>query len=231
MVSGKLFILVTLTTVAGLAGCQSDEPATMTPRPTLTSPVALNLPVPQQEGEMSLQEAIAQRRSVRAFTDQQLSPEQIAQLLWAAQGITDPRGLRTAPSAGALYPLELYVISAGGFYHYRPAAHALDLLTEQDLRQAVWRAGLEQNALRDAPAVFLICAVYQRTAGKYGPRATRYVHLEAGHAAQNLLLQAVALGLGGVPIGAFYDDQLQAALSLPEEHEPLYLLAVGYPAE
>jgi len=104
-------------------------------------------------------------------------------------------------------------------------------LTEEDLRQAVWEAGLKQDALRDAPAVFLIAAVYERTATKYGERAERYVHLEAGHAAQNLLLQAVALGLGGVPIGAFNDDQLQSALSLPPDHAPLYLVPVGYPAE
>lgn len=152
-------------------------------------------------------------------------------MLWAAQGITDERGFRTAPSAGALYPLEVYVVSDAGFYHYLPAGHALARMAAQDARQAVWQAGLEQDALRDAPVVFLICAVYERTEKKYGQRATQYVHLEAGHAAQNLLLQAVALGLGGVPIGALYEDQLQAALSLPKDHEPLYLLAVGHPAE
>jgi SagB-type dehydrogenase family enzyme len=180
---------------------------------------------------MSLEQALAQRRSVRDFREQGLTLEQLSQLLWAAQGITNPRGFRTAPSAGALYPLELYVVSRDGFYHYRPAGHELALVAAQDVHQAVWESGLKQDALRDAPVVFLVCAVYERTAAKYGQRATQYVHIEAGHAAQNLLLQAVALGLGGVPIGALYEDQLQAALALPENHKPLYLLAVGYPAE
>jgi SagB-type dehydrogenase family enzyme len=192
---------------------------------------AISLPAPRERGEMSLEETISRRRSVRDFTEQRLTLEQLSQLLWAAQGITDPRGFRAAPSAGALYPLELYVVSADGFYHYRPKGHELVLLVAEDLHQVVWQNGLKQDALRDAPVVFLICAVYQRTAAKYGQRATRYVRIEAGHAAQNLLLQAVALGLGAVPIGAFHDDQMQAALSLPEDHEPLYLLAVGYPAE
>ena len=180
---------------------------------------------------MSLEEAIAARRSVRTFAKQQLTSEQLSQLLWAAQGITDTRGYRTAPSAGALYPLEIYVIAADGFSHYQPVTHELEALAAEDLRPAIWEGGLEQDALRDAPAVFLIAGVYARTAAKYGERAPQYVHLEAGHAAQNLLLQAVALGLGGVPIGAFYDEELQSALSLPENHVPLYLLAVGYPAE
>jgi SagB-type dehydrogenase family enzyme len=224
------FVLTTgaaLIAILGLVGCRSG-PDTPTPPPTMASPAVINLPPPRERGEMSLEEAIARRRSVRTFSDQRLTREQLSQLLWAAQGVTDPRGFRAAPSAGALYPLELYVISADGFYHYRPEGHELVLLMAKDMRQVVWQAGLKQDALRDAPVVFLIAAVYQRTAAKYGQRAARYVHIEAGHAAQNMLLQAVALGLGGVPIGAFYDDQLQAALSLPEDHEPLYLLAVGY---
>jgi SagB-type dehydrogenase family enzyme len=220
-------VLIFLTS---LAGCQS-EPDPSTPPPTLASSTTVDLPAPQSEGVVSLEESLVRRRSVRAFTDQTLTSEQLSQLLWAAQGITNPQGFRTAPSAGALYPLELYVISADGFYHYRPEGHRLVPLASTDLRPAVWEVGLKQDALRDAPVVFLICAVYERTAVKYGERATRYVHMEVGHAAQNLLLQAVAMGLGGVPIGAFYDDQLKAALSLPEDHEPLYLLSVGHPAE
>ena len=123
------------------------------------------------------------------------------------------------------------MVSAEGFYHYRPQGHRLLKLAEGDLRSAVWQHGLQQDALRDAPVVFLIAAVYQRTADKYGERATRYVHMEAGHVAQNLLLQAVALGLDGVPIGAFHDDRLGTALSLPADHALLYLLPVGYSQE
>jgi SagB-type dehydrogenase family enzyme len=214
-----------------LAACRT-QPAD--PPPTFSAPTALetiHLPAPRQQGQVSLEQALAQRRSVRDFTEQDLTREQLSQLLWAAQGVTNAQGFRTAPSAGALYPLELYVVSRDGFYHYRPTGHELALVAAQDVHQAVWEAGLKQDALRDAPVVFLLCAVYERTAAKYGQRATQYVHIEAGHAAQNLLLQAVALGLGGVPIGALYEEQLRAALALPEDHEPLYLLAVGYAAE
>lgn len=220
-----------LTIILALAACRSQA-TDASPSPTLADPERIDLPAPRLQGDVSLEQALARRRSVREFTGQDLTLEQISQLLWSAQGITDEEwGFRTAPSAGALYPLELYVVRDVELYHYQPAEHALARTEAQDARQAVWKAGLEQGALRDAPVVFLICAVYQRTAQKYGQRATQYVHIEAGHAAQNLLLQAVALGLGGVPIGALYEDQLQAALALPADHEPLYVLAVGYPAE
>jgi SagB-type dehydrogenase family enzyme len=225
-----LTMWLALVVLSGTFGCSSelDSP---TPAPTLESPIVTGLPLPREQGLLSLEQAIARRRSVRSFTDQGLTDAELSQLLWAAQGITDPRGFRAAPSAGALYPLELYVVSTFGFYHYQAHGHRLELLTEEDLRLAVWKVGLEQNALRDAPVVFLISAVFQRTAAKYGARAERYVYLEAGHAAQNLLLQAVALGLGAVPIGAFYDDELQVALSLPVDHKPLYLIPVGHPDE
>ncbi len=188
------------------------------------------LPPPVLEGSQSLESIIAERRSIRSFAGEELSAEQVGQLLWAAQGVTDPAGLRTAPSAGARYPLELYVLLPDGLYHYRPAGHELVWLTTEDLRPVVWEAGLRQEALREAPAVFLFTAVYARTAERYGDRAPRYVHMEVGHAAQNLSLQAVALGLGSVPIGAMDEAQLQRALALPEDHEPLYLVPVGYPA-
>ena len=188
------------------------------------------LPAPRLDGDMALEAAIAERRSVRTFRSDPLTQEQIGQLLWAAQGITDDlQGFRAAPSAGALYPLEIYVILPDGLYHYQPDGHRLTRLTTEDLRSAVWEAGLRQGALREAPAIFLFTAVYARTAERYGDRAPRYVHIEVGHAAQNLLLQAVALGLSSVPIGAMEDEQLQSALDLPDEHEPLYLLPVGYP--
>jgi SagB-type dehydrogenase family enzyme len=219
-----------LVVLASGVGC-SSKPNPASPTLTPKSPVMIQLPKPREQGPLSLEEAIARRRSVRNFTSQGLTDTELSQLLWAAQGITDPQGFRTAPSAGALYPLELYVVSTDGFYHYQPYGHQLDLLKEDDLRLVVWKAGLEQNVLRDAPVVFLVAAVFQRTANKYGARAERYVYMEAGHAAQNLLLQAVALGLAAVPIGAFYDDELQVALSLPTDHKPLYLIPVGYPDE
>jgi SagB-type dehydrogenase family enzyme len=179
---------------------------------------------------MSLEETLARRRSVREFSDKPLSDQDVSQLLWAAQGITHPEGLRTAPSAGALYPLELYLVNAAGFYRYDPQRHKLQRRSERDLRSALYRAALEQDSVRDAPAVFVITAIYGRTARKYGDvRSPRYVHMEAGHAAQNLLLQAVALGLGAVPVGAFNDAQVQKLLGLAVEEQPLYLIPTGHP--
>jgi SagB-type dehydrogenase family enzyme len=190
----------------------------------------MKLPAPARQGRMSLEETLARRRSVREFTHEPLTEQELSQLLWATQGITEPAGYRTAPSAGALYPLEIYVAMASGFYHYAPREHRLNRCSDRDLRPALFRAGLEQEAITLAPAVFVIAAVYERTAQKYGEaRSPRYVHMEAGHAAQNLLLEAVALGLGAVPIGAFHDAQIQKALSLPVEHRPLYLIPVGHP--
>jgi SagB-type dehydrogenase family enzyme len=184
---------------------------------------------PRLKGELSLEETLAQRRSVRSFAEEDLTLEEISQLLWAAQGTTSAWGGRTAPSAGALYPLEVYVATANGLYRYVPHGHKVIIESQDDLRLKLWEVALEQDAIREAPAVFVITAVTERTAGKYGDRAERYVKLEAGHACQNILLQAVALDLGAVPIGAFYDDQVQAVLSLPPDHEPLYLIPVGHP--
>jgi SagB-type dehydrogenase family enzyme len=141
---------------------------------------------------------------------------ELGQLLWAAQGITSDRGLRTAPSAGALYPLELYAAVPEGVFRYEPHEHQLVSISSQDLREGLKNAALGQEPVGQAPAVFILTAVYQRTAVKYGTeRGPRYVHLEAGHAAQNLLLEAVALGLGAVPIGAFDEKAVQGVLGLP----------------
>ncbi len=214
-------------------GATGASPPSPTRRPLASSlpPETLDLPSPRATGDVSLEETLARRRSVRQYTNEQLTPEDISQLLWAAQGITCDWGGRTAPSAGALYPLEVYVATPEGLCHYLPDGHRVEALAGEDLRPALARAGLDQDAIQDAPAVFVIAAVYARTAGKYGDRAERYVKLEAGHVGQNLLLQAVALGLGGVPIGAFHDDQVQRALDLPADHEPLYLIPVGHPAD
>ncbi len=187
------------------------------------------LPPPRTAGPVSLEQALAQRRSVRSYAPRPLSWSEVSQLLWAAQGITDPRGFRTAPSAGALYPLEVYLALPQGWYHYRPQGHLLEQLGDEDLRPQLWEAGLRQDALREAPAVLVLVAVPARTEAKYGARALRYVQLEAGHAAQNLLLQATALGLGAVPIGAFDDEGVRRALRLSADTLPLYLIPVGEP--
>ena len=188
------------------------------------------LPEPVTRGQhFSLEETLAVRRSVREFTVEPLTLAEISQLLWAAQGVTDVEGLRTAPSAGALYPLELYVATSEGFYKYDLARHALNLRSSDNVKRALRDAALAEDAITKAPAVFLITAVLARTQRKYGQWAERYVHMEVGHAAQNLLLQAVALDLGGVPIAALNDDEICDALQLPANESPLYLLPVGHP--
>ncbi len=221
-------ILVLLALVGGLAAC-SQAPSPQAPV-TKTS-AAIPLPSPVLASTKSLEEVLAQRRSVREFKDQPLTTAQLGQLLWAAQGITHDRGYRTAPSAGALYPLELYVATPEGVFRYDPGQHQLLSTSPDDARANLYQVALRQEPVRQAPAVFIVAAVFQRTAEKYGQeRSPRYVHLEAGHAAQNLLLQAVALGLGAVPIGAFHDEDVQRVLGLPTDQEPLYLIPVGVPA-
>ncbi|MBM3130785.1 MAG: SagB/ThcOx family dehydrogenase [Chloroflexi bacterium] len=204
----------------------------MPPTSTATRPSdpPIALPPPRAKGTLSLEETLARRRSVREFTDAPLTLAELGQLLWAAQGITHPAGLRAAPSAGALYPLEAYAVTRDAVYRYEPAAHQLIVHTRGDARAALYTVALLQDSILRAPTTIVIAAVYARTSQKYGEERTpRYVALEAGHAAQNILLQAVALDLGAVPLGAFLDDRVQQALALPREHQPLYLIPVGHP--
>jgi len=227
---GVLQAVFALTALAqGLGACAS----TPAPDPPLdTGAAVIELPLPTRISEMDLEEALGNRRSVREYADQPLTTTEIGQLLWAAQGITDERGYRTAPSAGALYPLDIYLLTAAGVYQYDPLHHRLLAVGQDDARPALYQASLEQEPVRQAPAVFVLTAVYARTAQKYGEeRSPRYVHMEAGHAAQNLLLEATALGLGAVPIGAFHDQQVQEALGLGGDHQPLYLIPVGHQTE
>lgn len=187
----------------------------------------IDLSSPTQKGKMSLEETLKKRESIRDFSSKPLTKAEMSQLLWALQGTTRNWGARTAPSAGALFPLEIYVVMKEGVFHYWPKDHNLVRKKEQDIRNPLSKAASGQDCIRKAPAVFVIAAVYERTARKYGNRAERYVKMEAGHAAQNLLLQAVSLGLGAVPVGAFQDEQVRQVLNLPVNHEPLYLIPVG----
>ncbi len=177
---------------------------------------------------MTVEEAIRQRRSTRAFTGDAIAHDATARLCFVAQGITDPAGgLRAAPSAGALYPLELYVVEPSGVFHYHPRGSVLTRIATGDRREALARASLGQDAVRRAGAAFVITAVYSRTRTKYGDRAERFALLEAGHAAQNVLLEATSLRLGSVPIGAFDDDAVKRVIDAPEEETPVYVIAVG----
>ena len=198
-----------------------------------TTPVFISLPDPVTSGEAPLETLLQQRRSVREYQEAALELSAIGQLLWAAQGITDPQGLRTAPSAGALYPLELYVVAgnvdglAPGVYHYHPGRHRLQQTRPDDLRHLLARAAHGQSWVRTAAAVVVVTAVYDRTTRKYGERGIRYVHMEVGHAAQNLFLQAEALGLAAVVVGAFEDDAVATTLGLPTDAQPLMLIPVA----
>ena len=193
----------------------------------------ISLPEPRRDSAYSLERAFVERRSVREFGDAPLSLAQLAQLAWAAQGVVAASGRRTTPSAGALYPLELYIVAANvkdlaaGVYRYEPARHRLAPVAEGDRRRRLADAALGQAWLAQAPLVFVIAAVERRTTAKYGQRGVRYVHMEAGHAAQNILLQARALDLDAVPVGAFSDAEVQAVTALPEDTRPLYLVPVG----
>ncbi|MBW2289054.1 MAG: SagB/ThcOx family dehydrogenase [Deltaproteobacteria bacterium] len=191
------------------------------------------LPAPQRGGAGSLADVLARRRSVREFAKGPLTLAAVSQLLWAAQGITGRDGQRTAPSAGALYPLELYLVAGAvtglevGVYRYQPKRHRLLLHMKGDPRGELADAALEQEWVAEAPGVLVICAVYRRSERKYGRRAPRYVHMEVGHAAQNVYLQAMALDLGTVMVGAFHDRQLARVLQLPEDVEPLGVMPIG----
>lgn len=191
----------------------------------------IRLPAPITKGKVSLEEAILKRRSQRTFIQKDLNLEQISQLLWAAQGITAKGGgfgFRSAPSAGALYPIEIYLLTKDGFFHYLPEGHSLEILGEKDLRSALANVALGQEAISQAALDIVICAVYPRVTAKYGQRGIRYTHIETGHVAQNVHLQAVVLGLESVPIGAFSDEAVKKLLLLPQDYEPLYIIPVGY---
>ncbi len=188
------------------------------------------LPSPSP-GPTSLDEVLRERRSIRSFTDEPLDADEVTHLLWSTQGRTADWGGRTAPSAGALYPLEVYAATADGFVRYVADGHRVAQLGAEDRRGAIADAVAGGDTARGAPALFVITAVVARTAEKYGDRAERYAFLEAGHACQNLLLEATALGLGAVPMGAFDDDGLRSALGVGDDEQPLYVVPVGRPAD
>jgi SagB-type dehydrogenase family enzyme len=193
----------------------------------------VTLPKPRYDSKVSIEQTLLKRRSIRSFADKPLTLQDVSQLLWAAQGITDPAGLRTAPSAGALYPLEVYAVAGNvkdltsGVYKYEPEKHQLVRVMDGDIRDKLANAALGQSSVRGGAVAFVITAVYERTTSKYGDRGIRYVQIEVGHAAENLCLQATAMDLGAVTVGAFDDGQVATVLNLPEDEQPLYIIPVG----
>jgi SagB-type dehydrogenase family enzyme len=194
---------------------------------------AIELPAPRLTNGHPLERALQERRSVREFSKEALGVEEVSQLVWAAQGITHSDGFRTAPSAGALYPLELYIAVGNviglepGVYKYLPSSHQLVTVVAEDRRRQLANAALDQSWMQNAAAVLVFAAVETRTTWKYGRRGIRYIHIEVGHAAQNVFLQAVALGLGAAVVGAFDDSSVARVMSLEKEEQALYLMPVG----
>jgi SagB-type dehydrogenase family enzyme len=187
----------------------------------------ITLDKPDTKGTMTLEQAIATRRSRRHFLSESLSLTQIGQLCWSAQGFTSGRGYRATPSAGATYPLELFMVSDDGLFYYLSVKHQLERLRDEDMRSRLASAAWGQEFIEDAPITLVFTAEFSRTTQRYGQRGIRYVYMEAGHAAENIHLQAEALGLGSVAVGAFDDDSVSKVLSLPEQFAPVYMVVVG----
>ena len=206
----------------------------------------IKLPSPQLKGKVSLEETILRRRAVRRYRREPLDLSQLSQILWSAQGITGTREFRAAPSAGATYPLEIFVFVGkqgviaseakqapeelqAGIYHYEADSHSLSLHKPADLRPDLARATLDQEFIIDAPVDIVICALYHRTSYRYGRRGERYVHIEVGHIGENIHLQAVALGLATMEVGAFHDEEVRKVLGVDEQIKPLYIMPLGKP--
>lgn len=198
---------------------------------------SISLPKPSFDGKVSLEKTIKERRTIRDFKERTLSLAYLSQLLWAAQGITDPlERKRAAPSGGALYPLDVYALvgesgvekTEAGIYHYLPKEHSVLLISKGDRRREMASASLGQMWMAKAPVIFIITAEYKRITGKYGEKGIRYALIEVGHAGQNLFLQAEALGLGAGIVGAFNDLEVSKVAGLPSKHEPLLMMPVGY---
>ncbi len=198
--------------------------------------VVMILPEPDLDGQASVEKAIKRRRTVRSFSPQPITIQQLSQLLFAAQGITEDHGFkRAAPSGGALYPLDIYAVVGeksvagidAGIYHYLPGGHRIELTAVGDRRVPIARASLHQMWMAQPPLNFVITAEYDRICSKYGKRGVRYAMIEAGHVGQNIFLQAETLGLKAGIVGAFADVQLIQAMDIPRQHEPLLVMPVG----
>ena len=211
------------------AGCVSSAPPEVMDE-TQRYSKSFELAEPELSGSSSLEQTLEERRSTRDFTAEEVPLDTIGQLFWAGQGITDDVGHRTAPSAGARYPIELYAISASTFMHYLPEGHRVEQRTDTTTLSLLSPAAFQQGFVSDAPLVLVITAVPARTEAEYGAVAHDLVNREAGHVAQNILLQATSLGLAAVPVGGFDPAEVARLLALAPGEDVLYLLPVGYPA-
>ena len=193
----------------------------------------IKLPKPRLKGTIAVEQAIRRRRSTRQFPDKPVSLEDLSQVLWAAQGVTGAYNERTAPSAGSTFPLEMYVVAGNvsdlpaGVYKYEPRAHKLSRISSGDIRAGLAEAAIQQKCVSRCAVAVVLAAVYERTTAEYGERGIQYVHMEIGHVGQNIHLQAAALGLGSVAVGAFEDHAVASLLGLPRNEHPLYIMPLG----
>ncbi len=183
---------------------------------------------PNSKGKINLEECITNRKSIRRFKDKEIEIDMISKILWAAQGIK--LNNRTVPSAGATYPLEIFLVyKKKGLFYFNSKENKIEQIIGLDLSYKLAIAALNQMFINQAAINIIICADYSRTCDRYGDRGIRYVYIEVGHCAQNIHLEAVALGLGSVPIGAFRDIEVKKLLKLPENLTPIYIIPIGYP--
>ena len=199
--------------------------------------IALHPPVPN--GSTSIDEALKRRKSIRQFSTKSLNEKQLSYLLWASTGVQRQEGeheFRTAPSAGALYPIETYLVVSSvedipqGVYHYSIGSHALEELNAGDFRRAITIAAMGQRMCMEATVVFIWTAIFQRSKWKYGQRAYRYVYLDAGHIAENLALSATSIGIGSCHIAAIFDDEVNEILGVDGSDESaIYMTVLGWP--
>jgi len=198
-----------------------------------TEKAMIKLPLVKTRGKMSVEEAISRRRSQRKFKDKALSQEHLSQILWAAQGITNQYGFRSAPSAGATFPLTVYVAVGkvkdipAGVYRYRPEGHYLEAISDKDIRNKLLTSAFGQVMIAEAPVDIIITAEYNRTTRRYRQRGVRYVDMEVGHAGQNIYLECESLGLGTCAVGAFDDRAVKELLGIRQD--PLYIMPIGFP--
>jgi SagB-type dehydrogenase family enzyme len=226
MIRAAVFLVACLL----LASCVASAPDELLDT-TARFDTVIDLPEPDRAGTTTLETTLVGRRSRRLFTAEQLELETVGQLLWAGQGITDGLGHRTAPSAGARYPLELYVVTDSSVAHYLPSGHRLESRgSREDLRSDVADAAFAQDWIAAAPALIIVIGVDDRTEVEYGAVASSLVDSEAGHAAQNILLQAEALGLAATPVGGLDGNMVRTLLALPPGYDVRYIIPVGHPS-
>jgi len=222
----NILIFVLLVSCAGI--CFSQSPDGTVPRVS----GIIKLPVPKTSGIISLEQALLVRRSVRTFTEEVLSLNQLSQLCWAAQGVTEPnKGFRTSPSPGAIYPFVLYIVLPDGLYTYNPEKHDLSLIIDKDLRNSVFNSSFNQRVVQNAPCTFILAANTKKVEAKYRNRGEKFTYMEAGHIAENIHLQAVTLGLGSVPIGLMDAKAIAQVCKMPVNLEVIYMVSVGNPTE